>query len=414
MAIVAPGVDPMTKALKVAASAKAKRAAAKSAAKAAAKRKVQFEEPAMEKRIRASEAKAEKAPTPVKAHVVPPKETPPKVTGCKFPKVVARLHALIGEEAKTLTPPALRKHVGAGWNNFTNSFRNNLSEQHREQYSKASKADQESWVTQWAIDPEQCKNHGFNRDYGFEQHASIKDTHWVILSVLGGPKMLSNMEMATKLANSGELPSRPCKFKTLAAEGVLEYQVTDEMQQIIDGTRRKAGVSSKADMTTDEAKETKADIVATSAQVAEGLGSRRPSRKPSTVKVEVPGLKELKVENGKKESALRALKRRIDAITVDLNRTTDLSQNMVVRGYPQSLAEFYASEINGVKAVVAAVQKAYGNHVFVPAAAKPAERDNVTAATAEIDAERSSLEEKKGTFDKKLGSDLRKIAQGSK
>ena len=342
-----------------------------------------------------------------------PGDDTPKDKG-KVPKCVQRLHEVVGEEGLAgLNPQKLRKLLSPKeYNNFANNFRLSLNGEQKSDYKQLSKQEQESWLCQWALDPQACKHEGYNTNFVFSQEMKVADTNWVLQSVLEGPNYLNDKIAVQALIDAGELESRPCKYQSLAAKGYMEYKVTSEFLRLMKGKRQENGVSSMADLKAEEAAEVKDAINAT--EIDTDL-RKTTGKKVSKVKVEVPGAAELKKANVKREACLRTLKRKTDLVKQDLMKiTAELIPKLHVKGYPDSMVQFYTSHVNGVEEVVATAHSLYGKEVFVPVELDPAKRSTVEESIETLEAMVAEVAEKKSIFEKEYGCDLRRISGHAK
>ena len=326
--------------------------------------------------------------------------------GKKLPKVVQTIQAQLA--GQKLTPDLIRARLSSkGYNNCANSFRASLSPEQKSEYKSKTKQEREAWLCQWAIDPVLCANKGFNSTVAYTDDSSVADDEWVIESVLGGPRFLNNPEHATIVVEGGELEERPCKLKSLAARGVMEYRMTREFVRYVAGLRGEAGLRSEADLKADEAAEVSDSLKA--ASISTDLGKRQPKRPAAKAKVEDAGAKELKQANAKFQASLRQIKKKSDTITADLTRVGNDLPKLFKKGYPETMMEFMQEKMDSVHDNVKEAKELYAKHVFKAAETSVDKTAEVLAFAKELDAATATMHQAKITFDKQYGGDLRNL-----
>ena len=126
---------------------------------------------------------------------------------------------------------------------------------------------------------------------------------WVAAEVLDGPKFMNSTAHAKLLADSGELRDRPSRYAALAKAGVREYEITEEVLRIIQGTRSENGVSATSELQPSEYQDVKRSL-------EQGLDSKPPPKRRQKEATPIdPRVKELKEANEKRMAALRVMKK---------------------------------------------------------------------------------------------------------
>ncbi len=168
-------------------------------------------------------------------------------------------------------------------------------------------------MAQWTVDPGACKLKGFNATVMVKSDQVQQEERWVTQDMLAGPRFLSNANHAQVLVDSGELNSRKCRYAALAALGVMEYYITDELFVQLAGTRQEAGVSAETGITADQFQAVKDSM---------DKGVARPAKRAKTTKVPSlpdPEMAALKEANTRRTTSLRQLKRATDATENDVS-----------------------------------------------------------------------------------------------
>ena len=239
--------------------------------------------------VLASAADLEHAPLPLKG---PTKDVKNENGPIKFPKAVKDLHGKLDMTKGDVNLSMIKTTLGkAGYNNFTNNFRNSLSEMDRGQYNARSPREEEDWVLQWALDPVACKTSGFNKKCACRDEGSLEDEGWYTVDQLGSARWFNNPGHAKLVCDSGELESRPSRFKALADTGVKEFRTSETILRRLIGVREENGVEAETDLTADEFAEVKQSIQ---------VGARIAKRKAPTKQKIDPAAKALKEMNSKK------------------------------------------------------------------------------------------------------------------
>ena len=167
---------------------------------------------------------ASPAASPAASRAVSPAPAPQNV-----PRAVAQIRARPGQQVAKLNVDNMFGEMTAKEvNAFQNNFRNSLTKQQKGDFSAATRADKRTWMLQWILDPALCQKEGFNVTKTYDTTESRAEDRWVTKEIMSGSRCLNSEAHADALVKSGELEERPHRFGALAAQGILEYLLTDE------------------------------------------------------------------------------------------------------------------------------------------------------------------------------------------
>ena len=189
-------------------------------------------------------------------------------------------------------------------NSLQNNFRNNITPAERQQFSKLQRDDKYAWLSQWLLDPEECKKNGFPKVRAYVQEDSISDNMWATKEQLEGPRFFNSAAIVKILLENEELESKPSRYPSLASLGYLEYRVTEDILRQMNGTRSESGVKASTDVTCDEY-----TTIKTSLEGAVGVPASKRKAAARDVQID-PRIKELREACGKLAATLRQVKKR--------------------------------------------------------------------------------------------------------
>ena len=196
----------------------------------------------------------------------------------KIPKSVQLVRDRLDKSSLPVTTENIKKALGAKeYNTLSNVFRQKLSDAQREKY-KASSSDEarRDWVTNFVLDPATAVVGGFNRATSFNKTEDIGEDMWLTLEQLAGEvRSEANAKIMIQ-----DLESRPSRYPSLAAAGVLEYLYTDERIKRSHGHNHEAGTHAKTELSEKEYEQVSQYIIQGAA------ASKPPKRKSSKPKVE--------------------------------------------------------------------------------------------------------------------------------
>lgn len=323
----------------------------------------------------------------------------------KPPKCVQALKEQIGEEGKQITPDYLKSLLSkADYNNFCNNFRSQLTPTQKVEYKAAPKADQDKWIAQWAMDPAGCVLNGYQRTEAYTDNSIREEDRWMTEEQLAGPRGLNSASHAKILTSSSELPERPCRYACLAKAGVKEFKVTEEMYNRITGIKKTIGAEGVAELKDSEFNSVVASLESNSSDM-----NKQVAKAKATPKAPDPKKKELAMQNTKLGTSLRALKRKMDAVALDMETLKGLLGNLLPKGYPVTMKEFFEGIIGEVFEQISKAKGCYATHVTAPEEASHDNIAKVADAIKEVEDETASLTKIKADFEKSHGADMRKL-----
>lgn len=175
-------------------------------------------------------------------------------SGFKVPKIVVQARAALKEAGLEITGNALKNTLDAKqFNNLACAFRNSLTPDQKHQYKQLPSDDERrSFIPLYTLDPEMCRLQGYNKTAAVKRDGEHEDSEWLLECQLDGPNYLNCTGLAKQLIAAGEFDSRPSRWKSLAANGVLEYEWTRTHRQKYRGTVEEAGVEAKCDVSAEQ------------------------------------------------------------------------------------------------------------------------------------------------------------------
>ena len=193
----------------------------------------------------------------------------------KIPKAVADVQSKIGAG---LTPKKLRANLAPKeYNSFSNNFRNSLTTAEKAQHKGMTKEDKDAWMCQWAIDSALCTLQGFNKTVVYTDEVEIEEDRWATEEQI--TDILKSEKHMRILLGSKELEVRDHRYKSLAAAGVKQHKLIEELYQMRKGKKQEAGASASTELKDHEYEAAVSGMVA--AKVTDKVkknGSERESR----------------------------------------------------------------------------------------------------------------------------------------
>lgn len=300
-----------------------------------------------------------------------------------------------------MTPEAIKEHIkGKELNNLANCFRQSMSDSAKQQYKALAKDDERrAWLAQYILDPAFATCEGFNRTTAFTKQEQRDDEQWVTLEMLKGPSFLNSEEHA-RIAIK-DLDSRPHELAALAEEGVKQYKFSWSVLRRSSGVKDEAGTSAHAELTEKEF----ADV---STDMAKNF-SKPVKRKAVAVKEpESEEVKRLKTAKNLRGTALRKCKALIDRSASECGNTERELEKMKLKGYPDTMMEWFMAKIGEFKAHLNVAQKVYAEEA-TRVQVNP-DADYLEASRKEVDNTTQTLENKFKSFKESVASDIKKLA----
>ena len=150
-----------------------------------------------------------------------------------------------------MTPEKLRASMTRPqYKIFSNTFKRWLTDDQRKQYAALDMVQKASWVCQWSIDPALCQSVGYNKAFAYSDDSIREEDRWLTEEQL--VDYSKSRPHARAVIAGKELRERPSKFKALAAMGICEYYITDEMHIRMKGKREEKGVRAVAELKPNE------------------------------------------------------------------------------------------------------------------------------------------------------------------
>ena len=169
-----------------------------------------------------------------------------------IPKQVSSARECLQKAGLPVTGANLKKAIPTkDFNSLSACFRSKLSKEAKATYT-AIRSDEErrAWLAQFVLDPATCSMHGVNKTTAFVETTNHEEDEWLTFEELCDK--VKSEKSAMILIKNNELETRPSRWPSLAAEGVLEYHYWWARGSKKDGTREEAGTEARAELTADE------------------------------------------------------------------------------------------------------------------------------------------------------------------
>ena len=340
---------------------------------------------------------ASPAASPAASRAVSPAPAPQNV-----PRAVAQIRARHGQQVAKLNVDNMFGEMTAKEvNAFQNNFRNSLTKQQKGDFSAATRADKRTWMLQWILDPALCQKEGFNVTKTYDTTESRAEDRWVTKEIMSSSRCLNSEAHADALIKSGELEERPHRFGALAAQGILEYLLTDEVVRRLQGHSTTAGVKATSELADDEFEEVKKSMEPGAPRTA-----RKKAKETTTID---PATKQLRDANLKRSSVLRHLKGAIDKAEGYMASTTALIAKLETKGYPPAMLAFYGEKASSFQTSITTTKEAYATHVLKQEQKDTSRVGDVAKDTQMIEQLASDLGGTRTAFDKQWGQDVKKL-----
>jgi hypothetical protein len=342
--------------------------------------------------IKGSKVKAEQAKAP---------KTDGGEGGLKVPKpVVAARGKLQGEE---ITAENLTKFLNkAELNNLANSFRNTMTAQVKDDYSKLkSDADRRGWLAQYIIDPQTASCSGFNKTTAFNKTSSDTEACWLHQSQIAGPNYLNDPAAAAILCASGELADRASEFASLAAKGWKQFYFSMAMVRTSTGSKDENGVQADSDLQGGEFTEVKDHIV-------NSLGKPVQKKRPAVKEPESAEKKQRREVISMKSIAMRKCKALIDKTTNELVTIEVDLPNLTLKGYPELMIDWCKAKIQMMRDHIGVAQQVYNDEV-VKVSQDSSKTEEIEADGKKIDQALQALDSSFSEWKKTAGSEVKKL-----
>lgn len=319
----------------------------------------------------------------------------------KVPKAVLRAREALAEQGIGVTPDKIKNHIkGKELNNLANCFRQSMSDNAKQQYKALAKDDEKrAWLAQYILDPAFATCEGFNMTTAFTKQEQRDDEQWVTEEMLQGPAFLNSAEHA-RIAIK-DLESRPHELGALAAEGVKQYKFSWSVLRRSSGVKDEAGTSAHSELTEKEYAEVSADI---------GRNYNKPVKRKAIAMKEPESeeAKRLKSAKNIRGTAIRKCKSLIDKAASECGNTERDLEKMKLKGYPDTMTEWFMAKIGEFKAHLNVTQKVYAEEA-TRVQVNP-EVDWLEAPRKEVDNAMQTLETKFKVFKESVASDIKKLS----
>ena len=313
----------------------------------------------------------------------------------KVPKAVQAARDFLGDSA--ITGAAIAQLPSKTCNSLGVAFRASLSEPDRIKYSQLTTHEsRREWIAQFVGDPNLGKKQGYNTFEALDSRKSIEDEEFLTEEQIASSAWLNSAANAKVLCESGELPSRPSRFKCLADQGVKEYRFTREKMEKMTGWTQKAGVDNRSDMTKEEYQAVALSITENISNDSTATVKKRKVMPTKTKEAESEDSKRLRAAIALRAGTLRKLKVQNDKVDKELRDSGALVTKLAAKGYPSQMGTFFQSQIDVVAKVCEENVSFYATEM-----AKPEGR---CVNAAELEANTSVIESKLEALDQAFQS----------